>query len=191
MRCLRQWRDDFDQAVAIAHRADPVSRATIITYKYLPAIPCGVLIADDDAVREIDDAVQLAEGTAGDMALGLARFSMGVALMHRDAAADRERGLEVLEQVRDMCRHERFYFVELPVVDVYVARERTKREDRDDAIPILRAAIDELFRNEQLSWCIPATAVLVETLVARRSDGDLEEGRPRSNGWPTRQPTTR
>lgn len=41
----------------MARGADPLSHAIVTTYTYLPAIPCGVLLADDTALREIDEAV--------------------------------------------------------------------------------------------------------------------------------------
>ena len=64
----------------------------------------------------------------------------------------------------------------LPVVNVFLARERARRGDRDEAIPLMRAAVDHLFREGQLlAWGIPATGVLVETLLDRGADGDVAE----------------
>ena len=39
---------------------------------------------------------------------------------------------------------------ELPIVNVYLARERARRGDRDEAIPLMRAAVDDLVREGQL-----------------------------------------
>jgi hypothetical protein len=39
---------------------------------------------------------------------------------------------------------------EVPLVAVYAARERARRGDRDDAIPLMRAAVDHLFREGRL-----------------------------------------
>jgi hypothetical protein len=40
----------------------------------------------------------------------------------------------------------------------------------------MRAAVDHLFRERQLlAWGIPATGVLVETLLDRGADGDVTE----------------
>jgi hypothetical protein len=65
---------------------------------------------------------------------------------------------------------------ELPIVNVYLAREMARRGDRDDAIPLMRAALDHLFREGQLLvWGTPATGVLVDTLLDRESDGDVAE----------------
>ena len=64
----------------------------------------------------------------------------------------------------------------LPIVNVYLARERARTGDRDEAIPLLRAAVDHLSREGQLlGWGMPATGVLVETLLDRASDGDVAE----------------
>src|SRR6516225_7078095 len=36
-----------------------------------------------------------------------------------------------------------------PIVNVYLARERARRGDHDSAIPLMRAAVDHLFREGQ------------------------------------------
>jgi hypothetical protein len=65
---------------------------------------------------------------------------------------------------------------DLPIVNAYLARERARRGDRDDAVPLIRAATDHLFREGQLlAWSIPATGVLVKTLLERGADGDVAE----------------
>ena len=44
------------------------------------------------------------------------------------------------------------------------------------AIPLMRAAVDHLFREGRLLvWGVPATGVLVETLLDRGADGDVAE----------------
>jgi hypothetical protein len=62
------------------------------------------------------------------------------------------------------------------MLDVYVARETARRGDRDQAIPVMRDAVDHLVGDGQLlSWGIPATGVLVETLLDRGADRDVAE----------------
>ena len=52
----------------------------------------------------------------------------------------------------------------------------TRRGDRDDAIPLMRAAVVHLFREGRLLlWGVPATGVLVQTLLDRGADGDVAE----------------
>ena len=65
---------------------------------------------------------------------------------------------------------------ELPIVKVYLARERARSGDRDDAIPLMRVAVDHLFREGRLlGWGVPATGVLVETLLDRGTQNDVAE----------------
>ena len=52
-------------------------------------------------------------------------------------------------------------------MDVYTARERARRGDRDGALPQMRAATNDLFRSGQLLYCVAPTSVLVETLLER------------------------
>jgi hypothetical protein len=83
----------------------------------------GVLLVDDSALRAIGDALQIAEESSDDLALGAAKYALGVALMNR-GGSDRERGLEVLMQFRDMCLDERFALSELAAADFWTAYER-------------------------------------------------------------------
>jgi hypothetical protein len=170
------WRDDFGHGLDMARRADPMSLATVIGWIYYPGIVNGVLAADDRALREIEDALRIAERSGDDFALAFTRLTLGVALVHRDNAAERERGHELLAEVNDVFLHRRYILCELPIVNVYVARERARRGDRDDATPLMRAAVDDLVREgELLASGILATGVLVETLLDRGAENDVAE----------------
>ena len=123
-------------------------------------------------VREIEDALRNAERSGDDLALTFARLTLGMALVHRQTDAERDRGHKLLAEVSDVLHN----LGELSIVNVLLARERAQRGDRDDAIPLMRAAVDHLFREGQLlAWGIPATGVLVETLLDRGADGDVAE----------------
>jgi class 3 adenylate cyclase len=170
------WGDDLRQGLAMARGADPLSYATVVAYVYVFAIPIGVLRPDDRAVREIEDARRIAERSGDDLALTFARLTLGLALVHRHTAADRDRGQKLLAEVSDMLVRHGHNLSELPLVNACVARERVRCGDRDGAIPVMRAAVDHLFREGRLLvWGIPATGVLVETLLDRGADGDLVE----------------
>jgi class 3 adenylate cyclase len=172
----RGWRDDLQHGLAMARSADPLSYAVVVTYVYFPGIPLGVVRSDDSVVREIEDALRIAERSGDDFALALARATLGVALVHRQTDADRDRGQKLLAEVSDVLLRRGYMLGDLPLVEVYAARERARRGDRDEAIPLLRAAADDLFREGQLlGWGIPATGVLVETLLDRGADGDVAE----------------
>jgi class 3 adenylate cyclase len=174
---LPGWRDDFECAVAMARGTDPISHAYVVDYIYGPGITAGVLLADDAALSEIDEALQIAERSADDFALGNARLAMGLALTHRDSATERERGLELLAQVRAMCLHNQFTLTEVPIVEVYAARERASQGDHDAALAVMRPAVDDLLDAGLLSWGVMATGLFVETLLARRAEGDLQAAR--------------
>jgi hypothetical protein len=159
----------------MARSADPMSYATVVAYAYIAGIPMGVLCPHDSAVNEIEDAVRIAERSGDDLALSTARATLAVALVHRPTAADRDRGEKLLAEVSDVFLRQGHNLAELPLLNTYSAREMARRGDRDDALPIMRAAVDDLFREGQLEWGIPATGVLVETLLDRATDGDVAE----------------
>jgi hypothetical protein len=169
------WRDDLEHGLAMARSTDPVSYAMDITFAYL-AIPFGVLRPDDSAVREIEDALRIAEPSSDDLAVAATRLMLGFALVHRPTAAERDRGQELLAEVSDVFLRREHNLAELPIVNVYFARERARRGDRDEAIPLMRAAVDHLFRQGHLLlWGILATGVLVQTLLDRGTDADVAE----------------
>ena len=135
-----------------------------------------MLRPDDRAVREIEDALRIAERSGDDLALAIARMTLGVALVQRQTAAERDRGQKLLAEVSDVFLRRGYHLGDLPIVNVYLARERARRGDRDEAIPLMRATVDHLFREGQLlTWGVPATGVLVETLLDRGTDGDVAE----------------
>ena len=168
------WRDDMRQGLAMASSADPLSYVSAVTFVYFPAIPNGVLTPDDRAMREIEDALRITERSSDDYAVTLARMTLGLALVHRQTDADHDRGRKLLAEVSEVLLRRKYMLGDLPIVDVYSARERARRGDRDDAIPLMRAAVDHLISTGQLlQWGIPATGVLVETLLERGAEGDV------------------
>ena len=170
------WRDDLRHGLAMARSADPLSYATVVTFAYMAGIPVGVLRPDDRAVDEIEDALRIAERSGDDVALAFARLTLGVALVHRATAAERDRGHKLLVEVSDVFVRRGYLLQALPIVNVYLARERARHGDRDEAVQLMRAAVDHLFRGGRLmSWGVPATGVLVETLLDRGTDGDVVE----------------
>ena len=75
-----------------------------------------------------------------------------------------------------MCLQQRYLLVaSLPIIDVYFGRETARRGDRDGAIPLMRAAVDHLFRAGQLGVGHSSDGVLVETLLDRGAEGDVAE----------------
>ena len=180
MRCAARsvlgragWREDFNRAVAMARDADPISQAVVNIYTYNNAIAGGVIVADDAALRDIDEALQSAQRALDDIALGFALYTKANALLHRDSA-QRERGLDLLRQVREMAVDGRFYALMVPVFDAHIAEEMIRRGDRG-AVPLLRASIDELYNGGMLPYWAGCIGVLVEALLEGGTDSDVAE----------------
>ena len=170
------WRDDVRHGLAMSRDADPLSHALVVGYVYFPGVLGGVLGPGDSAVREIEGAIVSAERSVDDLALAFARVSLGVVLVNRPTAAERDRGQKLLTEASEVFTREGHNLGELPIVHVYLARDRARRGDLDGAIPLMRAAVDDLVRERQeLGWGVPATGVFVETLLDRGADADLAE----------------
>jgi hypothetical protein len=170
------WRDDLRRGLEMARGAGSLSYVTVVSYVYSAGIPAGALRPDDSAVREIEEALAIAERSGDNLQLGVAWLTLGIALVHRHTDAERDRGQKLLAEVREVFLRGGHFLCDLPMLDVYVARETARRGDRDQAIPLMRAAVDHLVRNGQLlSWGVPVTGVLVETLLDHGADGEVSE----------------
>jgi class 3 adenylate cyclase len=167
------WRQDLHDAVAMARNSDPATLGVVVTWTYGPAITYGVLRADDAALRTIEEAVQTAHRASSDIALIFTEYTLGHALLSRDAAADRHRGLELMLQAQQWQRERMPVLV--PVTEVLAARERARRGDHDAAISVMRQAVSELHQAEQLGYSVWCAGALVETLLERGAEGDLAE----------------
>ncbi len=95
--------DDLRHGLAMARSADPLSYATVVAYVYFPGIPAGVLRPDDSAVREIEDALRIAERSGDDLRIGPSPGRLlGMALVHRHTDAERDRGQKLLAEASDV-----------------------------------------------------------------------------------------
>jgi class 3 adenylate cyclase len=170
------WRDDMDRALAMGRSAEHADIVAAVVCFVSGAIPFGVLRPDDLAVREVEDAVRIAERSGDDLALAVAQVTLGTVLVHRPTAAEHDRGQELLAEVSEVFLRQRYNLSALPLVELYLARESARRGDRDEAIPMMRTALDDLVRQGQLlSVGILGTGVLVETLLDRGAEGDVAE----------------
>jgi hypothetical protein len=165
------WRQDFDDAVAMARDNDPATLGYVISWTYGLEVSYGVVRADDSAVRAIEEAVQIAEGITNDSALGLVEYTLGVALLYRDAVADRDRGLELMVRAREWQRERAPSLA--PVTELVIGPEMARRGDRDAAVAVMRNALDELYEAGRFGYVVLGTGALVETLLERGAEGDL------------------
>jgi hypothetical protein len=170
------WPEDLRHGQPMARHVDPASYAGAVGYVYLLGIPFGVLRPDDRALHEIEDALRIAERSSDDVVVGFIRATLGVALVHRDTIVERGRGQQLLAEVSEVFLNQGRNLCDLPIVEVYSARETARQGDHDAAIPVICAAADHLFRQGHLLlWGVAATGVLVETLLERGAENDVAE----------------
>jgi class 3 adenylate cyclase/RecA/RadA recombinase len=168
------WRQDLDDALAMARNSNPTTLTGVVAWTYGLGIQYGVLRADESALRASEQAVHTAEGSSNDLILALAKYALGDALLNRVTAADRHRGLELMEECRDASLRERVLFL-VPVTELWIARERAGCGDRAATVPVIRKAVEELRQAGGLAYGLWGTGVLVETLLDRGAQGDLAE----------------
>jgi adenylate cyclase len=171
------WRDDFAKAYETAAAIPLALRSGTFWIVYVFAIPNGVLLPDDNACAEIMQIDSAAKSFGEQIAIDMARTARGITLAYR-GGPDRDIGFEILEESRDAGRQSRYTVPgNLPVVDIHVARERSRRGDCDGAIELARRVFDGYLRDPGLLWVAMSAATLVESLLQRRSEADLREAR--------------
>ena len=92
------WKDDFDQALAVA-RVDPTTWVSIVMFKYVLGIALGAPVADAAALRDTAQALGTAQRCSEDFALHMAQLARGIILVSTDSA-DRASGFDLLAEAR-------------------------------------------------------------------------------------------
>ncbi len=170
---IRGWLDDAATSIAMAAPLDPTSYVFALLWKYVASIPFGALPADATAMRETTEALRIAESSSDDFVLGMGRLSRGLVLVTREGP-EREAGLDLFTQARDMAVAERFSLSPLTIVDPEFALEKARNGDLDGAIELVRAVVDGAYESGDMIWRGRATEVLVQLLIRRGSVADLQ-----------------
>jgi hypothetical protein len=170
---LPGWREDFNDGLAMARDHDLLTFASVVTYKYAAAMLHGLLVFDDTAFREMKEAFEVSVDLGDHNALGLTTYILGGILL--ETRSDVERGVQMLSEIREMCNRRQFFKTELPILDLFAAREDALNGYPGKALPVMSAAVDRLFDNGQLALCMWATNVLVVALLDRGTEGDVLE----------------
>jgi adenylate cyclase len=170
---IKGWRSDADTAIAIAAPLYPTSRVAAIMYKYILSIPIGALLADTVALRETEEALHIAEQAGDDFTLVQAQLARGLVLVHHDGL--RREGVDLLSQARDAALKQGFTMNALALANPAIARERARNGDLDAAIELCRSAIADMYATGAVLSLGVATTVLVESLLDRDADGDLQD----------------
>jgi adenylate cyclase len=167
------WQDDFDRAVELARSVDKFSLCGVIQFKYI-AVLNWALEPDDVALRETAEVLEIARQGADDFTLVNAEFAHGLVLVRREGA-ERERGFALLANAARLAREHRYTIIAAWCADLDVAAEKSRSGDYDAAIELARDVLENELRcgeHINLGW---TTTVLVDSLLNRGEDGDIEE----------------
>ncbi len=167
------WKEDYRTAAAIAQNHNPLTRQAVTFYTYVFAVPFGVLLADDTALRDTEQTVAMAERSADDATLFLARLARGVTLANHSGEV-REAGMEMVISTRQTSRFWGFSALTNPIADVHIAQEKLRTGDLDGAVEAGRTAVAGLHTWGESIWCALATSALADALIQRNRDGDLD-----------------
>ena len=170
---IKGWRSDAEAAITMAAPLYPTSHVAAIMYKYILSIPVGALLADSVALRETAEALQIAEKAGDDFTLVQAQLARGLVLVHHDGL--QREGVRLLTRARDAAVKQGFTMNALALADPEIAREKARNGDLDGAIELSRSAIADMYDTGAVISLGVATKVLVESLLARGADGDLQE----------------
>ena len=109
------FREHFDAGVAIARGVDPTSFALATMFKYA-SLPMGAYLADDAALRETADALEIAEKSGDPLTLAAALMARGVTLFNR-RGPERDEGYRLLSKLQELAVAEQLG----QIVDIHTA----------------------------------------------------------------------
>ena len=167
------WEQDIERGAAMGRDYMPVGYSILLFWKYGFGIPRGALLADAGAVQESADTLELAQRYGDDVALEAALFLRGLILAQQDSP-QREEGLRLLGTAREAALQGSLR-VFLPPIDLEFAKDKARTRDFDAAIELLRAVADRELRSGDAVFHAVAVAALVESLLARGADADIDE----------------
>lgn len=169
---LPGWKSDFDAAIDMAREFDPTSRVLAVMYKAL-SIGNGLLLPDEAILRDTAEILEVAEHSGDDLTLANARMARGIVLVHLDDPAERQPGFNLLDLVRQAASRQKVTIMAVWFFDILAAREQIRLGYPNDAIAVIRRAVEDEFRSGEMVYLGLATTVLVEALLSRNAPGDL------------------
>ncbi len=183
------WKDDLQASVTLSHQADPATRAVVAVYTYMAAVPNGVLVPDAAALRETADTLDVLEQHGDNFSLNEVRMRQGGGPGASGRSANARR--------RSSCSRG----CATSVVDErepgWSRRSSISTSQRRRPAPATwtapsrwaRSALDDLYGGGGSIFCPPATTVLVQSLLARGTDSDLQEAQAAIDRLATASPT--
>jgi adenylate cyclase len=177
-RCSRGdpgWRDDLQAGLAMARAVGGITQFAVTTYGYAVPVLNRALLPDANIVRDTCVALENAERFGDNVSLAWARIARGMILI-RLGDADQDVGLELLQTGREQAR-QHGDLLNVTVADVATAEYKAQLGDIDGAIEMSRTILGHLYDSGEMLFRGPATTVLVESLLRRGAETDLQEAR--------------
>ena len=170
-RSQRQIRD-VRAASDLAERG-VVGEPVLLLNKF-SAIANGALLPDETTLDETAEALELAQRFGEDVALECARAVHGLILVQQ-SSEERWDGFELLAGARDAALQERCFMIVVPMIDIELAKEKARTGDCEGAIEMARAIVEDEFVTGEMIFRGTAVATLVESLLQRGTDTDVQE----------------
>ncbi|BBY92258.1 cyclase [Mycobacterium gallinarum] len=173
---LPGWRDDLDAGLAYAKEVgEPLTLAVTMSFKYGSGVYTGALRADRLAVCAGEEVLGVVQSSGNDYAIAMVKWQLGSLLFRRDTAAERDRGLDLVRQARQLSEKQRFLGSELSVMDLFFGLHLVRNGDLDTGIQLLRKSVSDMIIGGQVAYYIPAGCMFVETLIEQGTGHDLAE----------------
>jgi adenylate cyclase len=169
-----RWRHDIDQSTTMVRKVDATLRAVLLQFKYVVTISGGLMSPDAAALDETAELLEIAERCGDDFTLACARFVRGLTLLASDHSSLVD-GIALLAEAREAAIHERFTLPVAWLVDLRLAEEKARTGDFNGAIELSRAVIEKGFASGSTLYVGGAIVVLVEALLGRGTDRDLQD----------------
>ena len=166
------WRKDFDDALAMARQVDKFTFSTVVMFKYITAMNWA-LLPDDDALRDTAEALEIARLWGDNFTLTNAEFTYAMILVRREDT-DHELGYRLLAKSRRAALDHRYTIIAAWTHDLDLAADKVSSGGFDEAIALCEGVVDNQLRSGESinrGW---STSVLVEALLGRASEGDLD-----------------
>jgi len=124
--------------------------------------------------RRAGHGLRISERFGDDFTLAIARANRAFTLTHC-SRSQRAVANDLLTQARDTVVVQHMPGALRRFIDIESARERAQSGDLEGAVAAVRTIVDEQFDTDEMVTRGPGTALLVELLLRRRANGDLDE----------------
>ena len=169
-----RWRGDIEKASAMARSFDATTRALMLLFKYSVATRNGAMLIDASDLQETVEVLEAAERSGHDLTVACAEYIRGLALVATEGP-QRAEGYPLLAAAREAAVQERFSLIVAAGVDTVFATEKARTGDLEGAVELSRSALECGYASGGTADAGRATDVLVEVLLRRGTDADLEE----------------